>query len=273
MLSRIDHYLLTHYPKIWQSRIVWVFLIWLAYASLCMLAGLARTASRIEPEAYVFFFFVSVTGLILYFIFFTRYNYFKWYGNDNYLDPLLHFGLILASVFMIYSGVFFYELTSPYYDLGEYFKPRKASWNFIYYSSLVTASLIYIFRHVPPRQFILGIVFSAIFWIFYWLFALISGAFDRSPIYFLFFLALVFMVLSLVLSNRPSHALTVSMMILYQCILPFSFILLWLEADDLFGARSSSKAAFNQVSAMVITLVLVQFVSAPIFRRQWGNEG
>lgn len=109
-IKQLDHYLLIHYPTIWQSRIHNV--LYAVFATNLILGGLAMLMpvnldERPDFDTWIWtFFIVSVTYLVIWMIHVGRFNIFKQYGKRPIGDEYLNFFLHLLSVALIASTMF-----------------------------------------------------------------------------------------------------------------------------------------------------------------------
>ncbi len=110
IIKQLDHYLLIHYPTIWQSRIHNV--LYAVFATNLILGGLAMLMpvnldERPDFDTWIWtFFIVSVTYLVIWMIHVGRFNIFKQYGKRPIGDEYLNFFLHLLSVALIASTMF-----------------------------------------------------------------------------------------------------------------------------------------------------------------------
>jgi hypothetical protein len=109
-IKRLDHYLLTHYPIIWQSRIHNVF--YAVVLTNLLLGGLAmllpvNIGHRYDLWEWTWtFFVVAVTYLVIWMIHVGRFNIFKLYGKRPIGDEYINFILHMLCVVMIASTMF-----------------------------------------------------------------------------------------------------------------------------------------------------------------------
>ncbi|MCB9252556.1 MAG: hypothetical protein H6605_08805 [Flavobacteriales bacterium] len=109
-LKKIDHYLLTHYPILWQSRIHYVFysvLLTNCLFGVVVLFTRINYTSELDMLKLVWTFMIlSVTYLIIWMIHAGRFNLFKQYGKRPPGDEYLNFLLIFINVSLILSTMF-----------------------------------------------------------------------------------------------------------------------------------------------------------------------
>ncbi|MFM9943862.1 MAG: hypothetical protein ACKVQB_01375, partial [Bacteroidia bacterium] len=109
-IKQLDHYLLIHFPTIWQSRIHNV--LYATIATNLVLAGLAlllpvNIGHRYDLWEWTWtFFVVSITYLVIWMIHVGRFNIFKQYGKLPIGDEYLNFFLYILCVLMIASTMF-----------------------------------------------------------------------------------------------------------------------------------------------------------------------
>lgn len=284
-MKKFDHYLLTRYPILWQSRIHWVFLFWLIYATLCAFGGIGSTVIEDgnhyyhpddEGDVYTLFSLISIVGCIGYFFFLTKYNHFKWFGKSNFLFPAYNFILIFSCFLMINSGYFvfhyFKSMANP--DAVRY---ADRNMSFIYYMTLHLAVYTFIFRHIKSRQFILGGVFAGIVCIFLVFFCAVSHTTEVMAVYTAFsFIALLITIATAKLSTGN---LFPTCLIMYHSFLPYFLNII--NKKNHYYAGISYRTYPNEYNWMidetitisfVITLLLVVLVTGPVARLQWGKE-
>ncbi len=281
-MKKMDHYLLTHFPVIWQSRIHVVFACWLLYAVLCFLAGALTPISdanlvntiRNESDVTLLLSIISILGTVIYFLFLVKYNYFKWFGQDNPFYSLLHFLLLFACFYMIHSGYPVYRMAKIWFhpDDQAYQAYQHFSLFFLFYITLHVSVYTYLFRHVKGRQFTVGFILFGLAFIVLMLFlGLIKmqggGSFSGT----IFFFSIIALAISQIIARATSNTVFVACLVFYHSFLPYT--LQWLhnmmESDSGWYNRTGDQ---NELAAFLITLFLIFFFSGPAMRRQWGRE-
>jgi hypothetical protein len=113
-IKQFDHYLLTHYPIIWQSRIHNViYAVLTTDILLALLASLIPVEIGQSPEigTWIWIFFIlAVTYLVIWMVHAGRFNLFKHYGKRPIGDEYINFFLNLICVTLIVSTMFVFPV-------------------------------------------------------------------------------------------------------------------------------------------------------------------
>jgi len=117
-IKQFDHYLLTHFPNIWQSRIHYVLysviITNIIFGGLAMLMPVNLGSLGDLNDWVWLFFIVSITYLVVWMIHVGRFNSFKQFGKrplgDEYLNFILNFLCILMIATTMFSFPYFYVL-------------------------------------------------------------------------------------------------------------------------------------------------------------------
>jgi hypothetical protein len=117
-IKRFDHYLLTHFPIVWQSRIHYVLysviITNIIFGGLAMLMPVNFDSLRDLDQWVWLFFIVSISYLVVWMIHVGRFNLFKQFGKrpigDEYLNFFLNFISILLIASTMFSFPYFYVL-------------------------------------------------------------------------------------------------------------------------------------------------------------------
>lgn len=124
MIKKINNYLLTHYPLLWNSRIVWVIAIATLLHLCFFLSGLAEitpaninhhygVSGIVNTSVITFSVFTSLIVVIAWLFFYLRYNAFKnfyiidkWHNLKQFFIILLGFIFIIPFFESYYYGAF-----------------------------------------------------------------------------------------------------------------------------------------------------------------------
>lgn len=276
MFTGLDKTLLLHYPRLWQSRILYVVPAWICISVLAVLFGLSsdqyQTNAYSSPGlTYLFFFFISVLSLVIYLFFFTRYNYFKWYGKSHHTDGVVSFLLIFTCVFLLSSGCWIYDSMARLAGDQKSTVWSTETFRITFYISLIFSTLVFIYRHIPSRQFIVGGILLGIGLMIFALFIGFSGTHDKNFLFAFEVLALVALFTSCLLVNTRPTAVHSALYIMYHGFLPFMVLAITQMTKTGRTPETRWITEYGPVFSLMIILSLVYFASYPIMKRQWGR--
>lgn len=126
-MKKFDQYLLTHYPLLWNTRIVWVLLFNFIMHLFFLLVGFGsirveefqlRSTSNISGEVFTFSALCSLLVLIVWLVFFLRNNAFKNFYRIDKWHLAKEFVLILV---IIFSSITYFQSL----DLGARLRVRS----------------------------------------------------------------------------------------------------------------------------------------------------